>query len=55
VLGSSNFRSVQFPTAFTALVARVRSVQSDVDKLASENSTLQTYIDNLTMELAKRK
>ncbi|OAX38148.1 hypothetical protein K503DRAFT_718665 [Rhizopogon vinicolor AM-OR11-026] len=38
-----------------ALVARVRSVQSDVDKLASENSTLQMYLDNLTMQMAKRK
>ncbi|KAG1831283.1 hypothetical protein EV424DRAFT_1534374 [Suillus variegatus] len=41
--------------ASSALVARVHSVQSDVDKLTSENSTLQMYIDNLTMQMAKRK
>ncbi|KAF9220298.1 hypothetical protein BS17DRAFT_787871 [Gyrodon lividus] len=38
-----------------ALVTRVQSVQADVDKLASENTTLQMYIDNLTMQMAKRK
>ncbi|KAG2138845.1 hypothetical protein BD769DRAFT_1773396 [Suillus cothurnatus] len=41
--------------ASSALVARVHSVQSDVDQLTSENSTLQMYIDNLTMQMAKRK
>ncbi|KAH7887042.1 hypothetical protein F5I97DRAFT_1872681 [Phlebopus sp. FC_14] len=38
-----------------ALVSRVHSIQKDVDKLASENATLQVYIDNLTMQMAKRK
>ncbi|KAG6333792.1 hypothetical protein ID866_5303 [Astraeus odoratus] len=38
-----------------ALLARVHSVQGDVDKLTSENATLQMYIDNLTMQMAKRK
>jgi len=38
-----------------ALVTRVQSVQGDVDKLTSENGTLQMYIDNLTMQMAKRK
>ncbi|KAN0087653.1 hypothetical protein V8E55_006274 [Tylopilus felleus] len=38
-----------------ALVARVHSVQSDVERLASENATLQTYIDNLTLQMARRK
>ncbi|KAI6114485.1 hypothetical protein F5141DRAFT_1213691 [Pisolithus sp. B1] len=38
-----------------ALLTRVHSVQADVDKLTSENATLQVYIDNLTMQMAKRK
>ncbi|KAI6027806.1 hypothetical protein BKA83DRAFT_4233852 [Pisolithus microcarpus] len=38
-----------------ALLTRVHSVQGDVDKLTSENATLQVYIDNLTMQMAKRK
>ncbi|KAF8558262.1 hypothetical protein OG21DRAFT_1405225 [Imleria badia] len=38
-----------------ALVTRVHSVQADVERLASENATLQTYIDNLTMQMARRK
>ncbi|KAI0917275.1 hypothetical protein AcW1_007492 [Taiwanofungus camphoratus] len=38
-----------------ALLDRVKSVQGDVDKLCSENETLQMYIDNLTMQMAKRR
>lgn len=38
-----------------ALLGRVHNVQADVDKLTSENATLQVYIDNLTMQMAKRK
>ncbi|EPQ54618.1 hypothetical protein GLOTRDRAFT_77237 [Gloeophyllum trabeum ATCC 11539] len=38
-----------------ALLSRVKSVQADVDKLASGNATLQTYIDNLTLQMAKRR
>ncbi|KAG9315697.1 hypothetical protein JVU11DRAFT_3344 [Chiua virens] len=38
-----------------ALLTRVHSVQADVDKLTSENATLQMYIDNLTRQMAKRK
>ncbi|KAI0070623.1 hypothetical protein K474DRAFT_761008 [Panus rudis PR-1116 ss-1] len=38
-----------------ALLARVKTVQADVDKLASGNETLQMYIDNLTMQMAKRR
>ncbi|KZT12122.1 uncharacterized protein LAESUDRAFT_754629 [Laetiporus sulphureus 93-53] len=38
-----------------ALLSRVRNVQGDVDKLSSENETLQMYIDNLTMQMAKRR
>ncbi|PCH40036.1 hypothetical protein WOLCODRAFT_150086 [Wolfiporia cocos MD-104 SS10] len=37
------------------LFDRVKSVQGDVDKLSSENETLQMYIDNLTMQMAKRR
>lgn len=42
-------------TLVVALLDRVRSVQGDVDKLLSENETLQMYIDNLTMQMAKRR
>ncbi|KAI0702293.1 hypothetical protein BC835DRAFT_1264072 [Cytidiella melzeri] len=34
---------------------RVKIVQRDVDKLASGNETLQMYIDNLTLQMAKRR
>ncbi|TCD70143.1 hypothetical protein EIP91_004613 [Steccherinum ochraceum] len=38
-----------------ALLSRVMEVQTDVDKLVSGNETLQMYIDNLTMQMAKRR
>ncbi|KAI0354998.1 hypothetical protein OH77DRAFT_1496542 [Trametes cingulata] len=38
-----------------AMLAKAQSVQADVDKLASGNETLQMYIDNLTMQMAKRR
>ncbi|KAI0345848.1 hypothetical protein BDW22DRAFT_919235 [Trametopsis cervina] len=38
-----------------ALLERVKTVQRDVDKLASGNETLQMYIDNLTLQMAKRR
>lgn len=41
--------------SITALLARVKGVQTDVDKLASGNETLQMYIDNLTLQMAKRR
>ncbi|KAG9096422.1 hypothetical protein FRC06_008675 [Ceratobasidium sp. 370] len=37
-----------------ALVGRVQSVQTEVDKLTSGNATLQMYIDNLTKQIAKQ-
>ncbi|EIM81643.1 uncharacterized protein STEHIDRAFT_171931, partial [Stereum hirsutum FP-91666 SS1] len=37
------------------LLDKVKSVESDVDKLTSGNATLQMYIDNLTMQMAKRR
>jgi hypothetical protein len=39
----------------TALLSRAKAVQGDVDKLTSGNATLQMYIDNLTMQMAKRR
>ncbi|KAF9077598.1 hypothetical protein BDP27DRAFT_1441654 [Rhodocollybia butyracea] len=38
-----------------ALYIRVQSVQKEVDKLHSGNETLQMYIDNLTVQMAKRR
>ncbi|KAI5117917.1 hypothetical protein M0805_001997 [Coniferiporia weirii] len=37
------------------LLTKVHSVQADVEKLGSGNATLQMYIDNLTMQMAKRR
>ncbi|KAI0372197.1 hypothetical protein BV20DRAFT_964304 [Pilatotrama ljubarskyi] len=38
-----------------AMLAKAQAVQTDVDKLTSGNETLQMYIDNLTMQMAKRR
>ncbi len=38
-----------------AMIAKTKGVQVDVDKLISGNETLQLYIDNLTMQMAKRR
>jgi short coiled-coil protein len=38
-----------------ALLARVKSVEGDVEKLTSGNAMLKTYIDNLTVQMAKRR
>ncbi|KAI0335863.1 hypothetical protein GY45DRAFT_1350583 [Cubamyces sp. BRFM 1775] len=38
-----------------AMLAKTKGVQSDIDKLVSGNETLQMYIDNLTMQMAKRR
>ncbi|KAL5520160.1 hypothetical protein ACEPAG_1820 [Sanghuangporus baumii] len=35
--------------------SKVQSARSDIEKLASGNATLQMYIDNLTMQMAKRR
>lgn len=37
------------------LFARAQAVQKEVDKLTSGNATLQMYIDNLTVQMAKRR
>ncbi|EJT98728.1 hypothetical protein DACRYDRAFT_41625, partial [Dacryopinax primogenitus] len=36
------------------MLSRVQTVQSDIDKLKSDNATLQMYIDNLTRQMARR-
>jgi len=38
-----------------ALLARVKAVQADVDKLSSGNETLQMYVDNLKLQVAKQR
>ncbi|KAG7443096.1 uncharacterized protein BT62DRAFT_935426 [Guyanagaster necrorhizus] len=37
------------------LYDRVQTVQKEVDKQTSGNETLQMYIDNLTVQMAKRR
>ncbi|KAK0449293.1 hypothetical protein ARMSODRAFT_950653 [Armillaria solidipes] len=37
------------------LYERAQAVQKEVDKLTSGNETLQMYIDNLTVQMAKRR
>ncbi|KAF8895408.1 hypothetical protein BD779DRAFT_1499342 [Infundibulicybe gibba] len=37
------------------LLSRVQAVQKEVDRLTSGNETLQMYIDNLTVQMAKRR
>ncbi|KAK7469132.1 hypothetical protein VKT23_003623 [Stygiomarasmius scandens] len=38
-----------------AMFSRVQAVQKEVEKLTSGNETLQMYIDNLTVQMAKRR
>jgi len=40
---------------YLAMFSRVQAVQKEVEKLASGNETLQMYIDNLTVQMAKRR
>jgi hypothetical protein len=40
---------------FLVLLARVNTVQGEVDKLTSGNETLQMYVDNLAKQLAASK
>ncbi|KAF7299180.1 hypothetical protein MIND_00866700 [Mycena indigotica] len=37
------------------ILGRVETVQKEVQKLTSDNETLQMYIDNLTVQMAKRR
>lgn len=43
------------PICNIAMLAKVQAVQREVDKLTSGNETLQMYIDNLTVQMAKRR
>ena len=43
------------PVFNIAMLAKVQAVQREVDKLTSGNETLQMYIDNLTVQMAKRR
>lgn len=47
---------VQFISALLmiALLARVKTVQGEVDKLQSGNATLKMYVENLTKQASKR-
>jgi hypothetical protein len=48
--------SFPFPNHLhTALLARVKSVQGEINTLTTGNATLQMYIDNLTVQMAKRR
>ena len=37
------------------LLDRIKTVERDTEKLSSGNATLQMYIDNLTLQMAKRR
>lgn len=50
-----NFLDAYVLHTIAALVDRVHSVQKEVDKLEAGNQTLQMYIDNLTVQMAKRR
>jgi hypothetical protein len=44
------------PSFFSlVLLERVKTAEKDMDKLSSGNATLQMYIDNLTLQMAKRR
>ncbi|KAN0123478.1 hypothetical protein V8E52_002810 [Russula decolorans] len=46
---------VAFQDDLRVLLERVKAVERDTDKLLSGNATLQMYIDNLTLQMAKRR
>lgn len=46
---------VAFQDDLRVLQERVKAVERDTDKLLSGNATLQMYIDNLTLQMAKRR
>ena len=46
---------MDYTNPYLAIMTKAKGVQADVDKLASGNETLQMYIDNLTMQMAKRR
>ncbi|KAI0300213.1 hypothetical protein BC826DRAFT_665638 [Russula brevipes] len=44
-----------FQDDLRVLLDRVKAVEKDTEKLLSGNATLQMYIDNLTLQMAKRR
>ncbi|KAI9509212.1 hypothetical protein F5148DRAFT_1189337 [Russula earlei] len=44
-----------FQDDLRVLLDRVKMVEKEADKLSSGNATLQMYIDNLTLQMAKRR
>lgn len=57
---NTNFRSadmvfISHIFVSTVLLERVKTAEKDMDKLSSGNATLQMYIDNLTLQMAKRR
>jgi hypothetical protein len=51
----SRLRNMSLTINPTAILGRVQTVQKEVDRLTSGNETLQMYIDNLTVQMAKRR
>lgn len=37
------------------MLERVKATDQEIKKLTTENETLQMYIDNLTVQMAKRR
>ncbi|KAI0304360.1 hypothetical protein B0F90DRAFT_1625927 [Multifurca ochricompacta] len=46
---------IAYQNDLRVLLERVKTVEKDTDKLSSGNATLQMYIDNLTLQMAKRR
>ncbi|KAI0250737.1 hypothetical protein BJV78DRAFT_1216511 [Lactifluus subvellereus] len=46
---------VAYQDDLRVLLERVKTVERDMDKLSSGNATLQMYIDNLTLQMAKQR
>ncbi|KAF8270852.1 hypothetical protein EI94DRAFT_1797785 [Lactarius quietus] len=46
---------VAYQDDLRVLLERVKTAEKDMDKLSSGNATLQMYIDNLTLQVAKRR
>ncbi|KAH9002646.1 hypothetical protein EDB86DRAFT_2897084 [Lactarius hatsudake] len=46
---------VAYQDDLRVLLERVKTTEKDMDKLSSGNATLQMYIDNLTLQMAKRR
>ncbi|KAH9969661.1 hypothetical protein BC827DRAFT_1161729 [Russula dissimulans] len=44
-----------FQDDLRVLLERVKMAEKETDKLSSGNATLQMYIDNLTLQMAKRR